>query len=129
MTVRGVMDVLPGKPIYIHILNMRAKPENLPKFVIVTCASNAPTFMIHLKDAKPHMLTDECPITTQCDKLNFYPNINAVRYELPERHDEQVNCHNNLEPSDDILKIEWRKDLTQFNEYTAYSDKFINMLT
>lgn len=45
MTTWGLMDILPGKPFYVYVVNMMANPVNLPKFMkfmIVPFASSSP---------------------------------------------------------------------------------------
>lgn len=59
------MDILPGKPFYVYVVNMTAKPVDLPKLMIVACALNSPTCIIHVRDYEPHMFTYECSIPTQ----------------------------------------------------------------
>lgn len=65
MDVRGLMDIQPGKPLYVYIVNMKAERVNLPKFMKVAYASTAPTCIIHASDDEPHIMTDEDPISTK----------------------------------------------------------------
>lgn len=39
MTAWDLIDILSSKPFYVHILNMKAKPGRLPKFILVAYAS------------------------------------------------------------------------------------------
>lgn len=50
MTARGLIGILPGKPLYGNILNMTAEPMKLRKFMLVEHVSNAPTYIIHARD-------------------------------------------------------------------------------
>lgn len=75
------------------------------------------------------MLTDKGPIPTQRSKLNSGPTINAVRYKIPESGDEQVDLPNVVKESVRISKTDLHEDLIFSDEYSAYRDKFINMLT
>lgn len=54
------MEILPGKPFNVYILNITATPVKLQKFRIAANASTAPTVTIHVKVDEPHVLTDEC---------------------------------------------------------------------
>lgn len=40
------------------------------------------------------MLRDEGPIPMKCQKFNTDPTVNAVCFELPGRHDEQMDWRN-----------------------------------
>lgn len=50
MTVRGFMDIVPGKPFYVFILNTTANPVNLPNCMTVAYASSSPACMTHPRD-------------------------------------------------------------------------------
>lgn len=47
---------------------------------------------------------------------------------VPERCDEQVHCQNSEKEPYEISKADWREVWTFLKEYSAYPDKFINML-
>lgn len=65
------MYILPENPFNAYIANLRAKPINLPKFMIVTYASRALSYILNASDDELHKLTDECPIQTRCYKFNL----------------------------------------------------------
>lgn len=50
MTVGGLMDNIPGKPVYIYIGNLAARSINLPKVMIVGFASRGPTCIMYARD-------------------------------------------------------------------------------
>lgn len=123
------MDILPGNPSFVYIENLTKKPIDLQKFMTVTYASSDPTCIIHARYDEQRMLTDEGKIQTQCDKCHSGPTINAGRYKLPKRCDDWVHRCNAVKKSDEVLKTNWREDLTPLDEYSGYSEKFINLLT
>lgn len=129
MTERGLMHILPGKPFYLYITNLKAKQTNLPNDLIVPSASNAPTCIIHAQDDEPQMLKDKGRVMMQCDKSSTDPTVKEVRYKPFQRRKKQVNRHNAAKISDKILKIDWRGELMIPEEYSTYCNKFIRMLT
>lgn len=50
MNAHGLIEILPARLFYVYISSLRAKPENLKKFMIVTIVSTAPTCTIHEHD-------------------------------------------------------------------------------
>lgn len=93
------MDIIPGKPFYSCIVNMATKPGELQKFIVVAYESRAPTCIINARYDEPHTVTDERPITTQCDRFDSGPTINAVRYKPPKRLEEQSDRENAVNQS------------------------------
>lgn len=53
----------------------------------------------------------------------------AVCYKLSERRDEQVDWHTAVKIADEILKSNWRGEQIMPEEYSAYCNKLIAMLT
>lgn len=49
MTARVLMGIIPGKPFYIYVVLMTAKPANLPKIMIATYALRAPACIFHTR--------------------------------------------------------------------------------
>lgn len=109
--------------------NMTAKLGNLLNFMIVAYMSSRSKFIIHTRDGNWHMLTYEDLIPRQCDKFHSDPSCNASRYKPPESHDQQVDLPSPVKQPDEILKTAWREDLTLLDDFSAYRDKFINILT
>lgn len=112
LTPRDLMYTLPGKLFYVYIVNMTARLVNLLKFMIVAYLSSAPAWIICARDDGPHVWTNECPIQTKWDTFNSSPTINAVRYRRFEPCNEQVDFHNAVKQSDEVLNTDWRKKLT-----------------
>lgn len=50
MNARDLTDILSWKPFYVYIVNMKAEPVNLPRFMIVAYASSASTYTIQARD-------------------------------------------------------------------------------
>lgn len=76
MNVRGPTDILTGKTFYVCIANMTANPVTLPKFMIVTFVSRAPTCITHARYGELHMLKEDGLILTQCYRSNSGPTVN-----------------------------------------------------
>lgn len=129
VTLRGIMNNLPGKPFYVCIANLTAKPANIPKVMIVSSAWNAPIFITYTRDDELHILTDESLVPTQSHKVYSHPTINTLFYKLPERSEEQVDGQKAFKESDKISLMDWCEDLSLPDEYFAYCHKLINMLT
>lgn len=88
MNLRGVENILPGKPFYVNIMNFTPKPVNLLKFMIVAYASNAPKCVVHVRVDKLFTMGSGSQVVMQCDLKN---TVNAVHYKPPERRDNQVD--------------------------------------
>lgn len=97
--------------------------------MIAAYGSSAPTCIIHARGDELHILTAKCPIPTQFDNPNYDPSFSAIRYTPPERCNEQVDHHNAVKQLDEISETDWGETLTLPDEYSAKSEKFINMLT
>lgn len=83
MSARGLDDDLPGKAFYVCIANVMAKPANLPKCIIVVCASSAPKCILHAIDDELHRWLIIAPF--RCKETYMVPagpTINAVGYKL-----------------------------------------------
>lgn len=78
MTASGLTDILPGKPFYVFIANMTARPDNLPKFMKVAITSNASTCNVYVRDDELHMWKEECRILTKRDKSSSHTTVSAV---------------------------------------------------
>lgn len=128
MTAQGVMDILPGKPFYVYIFNMIARPANLPTFMIFHYALNAPICIIHAQDDVPHTLTDEGYAVTKHDNGSTYHTVKAVRYKGQERCDEQVDCPNIVKVLNEDSQTNWQKELVISNEYLTIRNIFTRML-
>lgn len=94
ITAKSEMAILRGKPFYICIANMTAKPGNLSKFITLVYCSSAPTCIIQGREDEPHMLEERGLMSMQNDKCNSEHTANAIRYKLAERSTEQKNRHN-----------------------------------
>lgn len=112
ITVWGLMYILPGKLFYVYIKNSTANLANLPKHMIVASLSNNPNGIIHTRDDYLHKLNVEGPIMTQCHKFSSDSTVTAVFFKPPERHNEQVYCHNTGKEPDKNLKTNCCKDLS-----------------
>lgn len=53
ITVRSLVDIWSGKWFYVHTVNLAAKAENFPEFMIVSSASHAPSSIVHTPDEGP----------------------------------------------------------------------------
>lgn len=126
-TPPGLLHILSGVFIYVYIFNRMTTQTMSPKLMSVAKVSSAHTYIIHVTDEGPHMLTYLCSILTQCNKFYSNSTINAVRYKLPEPWDEQGNHHNAVDQSEKISKTEWLRDPILPEDYSKYSDIFINM--
>lgn len=102
MTPGGLLNILPGKPLYVYMTNLAARPINLPKFKIVTFMSNGPTCNVPTRDNEPHMLKYKTQIPTQCDKMKADPTVNAICYKPFAHYDRQVGRHNAVKVSNKI---------------------------
>lgn len=101
----GEIYILPGKLIYVYITNMRAKPANEPKFMIVAYALSAPIFIIQVGNHEPHILEGSGWMSPQSGKCNSYPAVNVTRYKLSEYCHEQLYSYNTVKQSDKIWKL------------------------
>lgn len=126
---RGLMQILPGKSFQEYNVNLMAKQVTLTKFMIVAIASNAPTCIVDTCDYESPSLDTRQENTKQGNKNEDEYSINAVHYESPERRDEQVDWHNAVWSLDENLNIEWKMELMILNEYSAYHDQSIHILT
>lgn len=73
------------KLFYVYIVSSTAKQVNLPKFVIVTIGSNAPTCPVHAgNDGLPRLVAKR-EKKTQRDKNEGKHSIKAVHYNPIER--------------------------------------------
>lgn len=82
-----LIEILPGMPFYVHIVNMTAKPFNVQRFMIIAYKLGATTCMIPVREDEQEILKDECSITTQRDKCNSDPIVNHGRYKPHEHSD------------------------------------------
>lgn len=128
MIARGLMDILLGKPFYVYIAIIMTKLVTLPRFMIVVFPSSAPTCIIHAKVDELFMLK-EGPILAQDDKFKSDPTNNAAGYTPHEGCNEQVHFQNAAKELDETKNNDWCKDITLADEYSAYSEKFINILS
>lgn len=55
-TVRGLMDILSGKPFYIYVIKMTPETVSLLKVVIHACAKSPQTCIIHVRDNEQNIL-------------------------------------------------------------------------
>lgn len=77
MTVQGQKD-LTGKMCYVYILNLMAKPSNLPKCIMDANASNAPSCNIHARDNALSRMGPESQKNTLSAKQEDKRLISAV---------------------------------------------------
>lgn len=91
------MDILAGKPVYLHIANLTAKPESWPKFVFVASASNDLSCIIHAGNDDPYATDIRGQVPTELVSSN---SLHAVPYKLEERRDKQVDRPNAVKESD-----------------------------
>lgn len=58
------MHILSGKPFYVYITNLTARPANFLKFMIVTYAGSGPACIFPPRDDESYMLKNEGHIWT-----------------------------------------------------------------
>lgn len=97
MSARSLMDILAGKPFYVFIPNLTAKPVDLPKLMIVASASNARSSIVHARDVDPCITKVRGRALLQCNATN---SVHLVCYQSPERRDEQMDRHNAVKELD-----------------------------
>lgn len=78
------MEIVPGNPFYLYIVNLSAKPVNLPKLVLVATAPNIHTFMVHGRGDEALGLESNVQNTRQSIKNKDQKSINAVHSNLME---------------------------------------------
>lgn len=80
MTARDVMGIMTSRAFYVFIANMMARPVNLPKFMIVSPASNTPACIVHAHEDEPIMLQDPQHPTTPWSWKEAEEEIYTVNY-------------------------------------------------
>lgn len=129
LTARGLMDAVPGKPLYSYVACLTSRPANLLKIMILAFWSNAPSFSTRAKNGDPNKSKDDDYVPTPCNKSGTDPNRNTVGYRFPERHNELVDCYNAVEIAYDILKGTCGGKLVISDGYPVNRDKLTKMLT
>lgn len=70
------MDIIPGKPIYVYIRNVKDKTVILLKFMIFDSESNASTCVMHARDDKPYMWKRRAQY--RCNETNLIPVLRLL---------------------------------------------------
>lgn len=106
-----------------------ARPNWLPKFMLVAYALSAPTCINRANEDEWQMWTNKFLITVQCDKFYSESTISAVGYKPSELRLEHMNFRDAVKQSDNISNTIWYKDLTCKAAILHIGTKFINILT
>lgn len=108
---------------------MGAGPVCLTEVMTVASACIAQTCIIHARDDKLQMLTDEDSLAAQCNKFNSDLTIIVGRYKPPKRLEDQLDCHNDVKRLYKVSKTNWGENFTLLEEYPTYCDKFPTKFT
>lgn len=123
------MDILPRKPSFTYIVNLRANPVNVPKFITVVSLPNASTSSINERDYEQSGLNSKLQKTTQNSKHEVDNLNSAVGYRPPEWQDKQDEWHNPVKSSDKNSVATWQEDLAIPEESSVSNKKIILMFT
>lgn len=118
------MKVLPRKTNYVYIASLTAKLLNFPKFRVV---ANSPTCIVHAHDNEPIRLVAEQETSMQSYRNEDEYPISAVCYNV--RCNKQGDRHDVVNSSEENSNNGWKAELTILEEYCAYCDKLIHLLT
>lgn len=80
-------------------------------------------------DDAPYMWKKGTSISMQCNKLNSDPTNDALYLSLFECWKRQADRYNSSKQPDEFLKPDWHINLVFSEVYSAFRDKFVNMLT